>query len=54
MLIGAADEVLTELKNEKSKDLHKRGEVEAMLGKLEDSQYYFLCNLSKKESLANV
>jgi pre-mRNA-splicing helicase BRR2 len=48
VLIGAADEVLTELKSEKSKDLTKRSEVEAMLGKLEDSKYYFLCNLSKK------
>ena len=48
MLIGAADEVLTELKSEKSKDLAKRSEVESMLGKLEDSKYFFLCNLSKK------
>ena len=44
VLIGAADEVLTELKSDKTKDMMKRGEVEAMLGKLEDSKYYFLCN----------
>ena len=48
VLIGAADEVLSELKNEKSKDLQKRSDVESMLGKLEDQKYFFLCNLSKK------
>ena len=46
--IGAADEVLSELENEKSKDLQKRSDVESILGKLEDQKYFFLCNLSKK------
>ena len=51
MLIGAADEVLAELKNEKTKDLAKRAEVESMLGKLRDAQYHLLCNLSKESFL---
>jgi len=64
VLIGATDEILCELKNEKTKDkgtifflcqtvykifiLEKRAVVESMLGTLQDSSYYFLCNLSKK------
>jgi len=50
VLIGATDEVLMELKNEKTKDREKRSEIEAMLGKLQDTHYHFLCNLSKKIS----
>ena len=48
ILCGAADEVLTVLKNDRSKDRERRKEVESLLGRLADERYALLVNLGKK------
>ena len=48
VLCGAADEVLTVLKNDKLKDKEKKKETEAMLGSLPEERFALLVNLGKK------
>ena len=48
VLCGAADEVLTVLKNDKLKDKEKKKETEAMLGALPEERFALLVNLGKK------
>lgn len=48
VLCGAADEVLTVLKNDKLKDKEKKKETEAMLGTLPEERFALLVNLGKK------
>ena len=48
VLCGAADEVLSVLKNDKLKDKEKKKETEAMLGSLPEERFALLVNLGKK------
>ena len=48
IICGAADEVLSVLKNERAKDKERRKEVELLLGPLADERYALLVNLGKK------
>ncbi|XP_054265192.1 U5 small nuclear ribonucleoprotein 200 kDa helicase isoform X1 [Macrosteles quadrilineatus] len=48
ILCGAADEVLTVLKNDKLKDREKKIETESLLGGLTEERFALLVNLGKK------
>lgn len=48
ILCGAADEVLSVLKNDKLKEKEKKKETEALLGGLADERFALLVNLGKK------
>uniref|UniRef100_A0A7N8WJR1 Small nuclear ribonucleoprotein U5 subunit 200 n=1 Tax=Mastacembelus armatus TaxID=205130 RepID=A0A7N8WJR1_9TELE len=48
ILCGAADEVLSVLKNDKMRDKERRREVEQLLGAVDDTRYHVLVNLGKK------
>ena len=48
IICGAADEVLSSLKNDHAKDKERRKEVEMLLGGLDDTRYSLLVNLGKK------
>ncbi len=48
VLCGAADEVLTVLKNDKLKDKEKKKETESLLGNLPEERFALLVNLGKK------
>ncbi|XP_045467898.1 putative U5 small nuclear ribonucleoprotein 200 kDa helicase [Harmonia axyridis] len=48
ILCGAADEVLTVLKNEKLKEREKKKETEILLGSIADERFALLVNLGKK------
>ncbi|BHF63398.1 hypothetical protein SprV_0200639000 [Sparganum proliferum] len=48
ILCGAADEVLSALKNTKMRDKDRRKEVESLLGTLADERYNIIVNLGKK------
>ncbi|KAL3278293.1 hypothetical protein HHI36_013626 [Cryptolaemus montrouzieri] len=48
ILCGAADEVLTVLKNEKLKERERKKETETLLGPIADERFALLVNLGKK------
>ncbi|CAK8692210.1 U5 small nuclear ribonucleoprotein 200 kDa helicase-like [Clavelina lepadiformis] len=48
ILCGAADEVISVLKNERHRDKERRKEIQSLLGPLEDTRYHVLVNLGKK------
>ncbi|GLV40316.1 Brr2 U5 snRNP complex subunit [Carabus blaptoides fortunei] len=48
ILCGAADEVLSVLKNERLKEREKKKETEALLGPIADERFALLVNLGKK------
>lgn len=48
ILCGAADEVLSVLKNDRLKDLDKKKETEALLGTIPSERFALLVNLGKK------
>ena len=48
VLCGAADEVLTVLKNDRMKDKERKRETEGLLGPLADERFALLVNLGKK------
>ena len=48
MLCGAADEVLTVLKNDRMKDKERKKETEGLLGPLAEERFALLVNLGKK------
>lgn len=50
ILSGAADEVLSTLKNEKLRDKERRKDVQNLLGPLADERYALLVNLGRKIS----
>ncbi|CAI9738835.1 small nuclear ribonucleoprotein 200 kDa helicase-like [Octopus vulgaris] len=50
VLCGAADEVLSVLKNDRMKDKERKREVESLIGSLADERFALLVNLGKKIS----
>jgi hypothetical protein len=48
ILCGAADEVLTVLKNDRMKEKEKKKETENLLGSLAEERFALLVNLGKK------
>ena len=48
ILCGAADEVLSVLKNDKMKDKERKKEVEMLLGSVAEERFALLTNLGKK------
>lgn len=54
VLCGACDEVLMVLKNEKSKDLEKKKEIQSLLGPVSDEKFALLVNLGKKITDFNI
>lgn len=48
ILCGAADEVLTVLKNDKMKDRDKKIETEQLVGPLAEERFALFVNLAKK------
>ena len=48
VLCGAADEVLTVLKNDRMKDKERKKETEGLLGPLAEERFALLVNLGKK------
>eukprot|EP00794_Sanderia_malayensis_P005235 gene5235-5896_t len=48
ILCGAADEVLFALKDDKTKEKDKKGEIVALLGEMPDERFALLVNLGKK------
>ncbi len=47
-MCGAADEVLSVLKNDRLKEREKKKETESLLGGLADERFALLVNLGKK------
>lgn len=48
ILCGAADEILTVLKNDKLKDRERKREIDSLLGSVADERFALLVNLGKK------
>lgn len=48
ILCGAADEVLSVLKNDKMREKEKKKEVEGLLGPMAEERFALLVNLGKK------
>mgnify|MGYP001552522553 CR=1 FL=1 len=48
VLCGAADEVLTVLKNDRLKDKERKIQVEELLGSLQEERFAVMVNLGKK------
>jgi len=48
VLCGAADEVLSVLKNDKMREKEKKRDVEGLLGSLAEERFALLVNLGKK------